>query len=92
MTEELLARLASVEQRLQEIEARNVRVALDKRWETSATRKFSILLTTYVAMCVLLASLGHDDPLLLAIVPTLGFFLSTLSLPIIRERWKARRR
>jgi len=92
MTEELLERLAGIEQRLQEIEMRNARVSLDKRWETSATRKFSILVTTYFAMCVLLATLGHEDPLLHAVVPTLGFFLWTLSLPIVRERWKANRR
>lgn len=74
--------------RLAAIEARNMRVELEKKWETSNTRRFSILLTTYFSMCLLLWTLGHSDPLLHAIVPTLGFFLSTLTLPVIREIWK----
>jgi len=90
MNEEELNRLADIVRRLEDIEERNRRVSAEKGWETSTTRKVSILLTTYVAMCILFASLGNDQPLLNAIVPTLGFFLSTLSLPLVREQWKRR--
>lgn len=37
----------TVESRIAEIESRNARVATDKAWETSFTRKASIAIMTY---------------------------------------------
>ncbi len=91
MTDEHTPKIAEILQRLEEIEARNRRVTLDKEWETSTARKLSILATTYIAMCILFITLGNDRPLTNAVVPTLGFFLSTLTLPIVRDRWKRSR-
>ncbi len=40
----------TVESRLAEIESRNARVENDKAWETSWTRKISILFMTYMIL------------------------------------------
>ena len=86
MSDELLA----IKDRLQAIETRNRRVEAQKAWETSLTRKLSILLLTYFVMCLVFLSLESVDAWKNAIVPSLGFFLSTLSLPIVRRRWEQR--
>ena len=79
--------LARIEERLLTIEARNQRVERDKEWETSNARKLVILAITYGAMCILFRALSNSAPLLNAIVPTLGFFFSTLSLPLFKAVW-----
>ncbi len=42
--------MQNLESRLSAIESRNARVENDKAWETSLTRKISILLMTYVIL------------------------------------------
>ncbi len=86
--EALTKRLENLEQRLSAIEARNLRVELEKSWETSVQRKISILLLTYFVACLLFYSMGAGTPFANALVPTIGFFLSTFSLRMLRERWK----
>ncbi len=73
--------------RLEAIEARNRRVADDKAWETSWLRRGAIAGITYVCAIVLLTLLGHDAALLHALVPVMGYLLSTLSLPYIKSLW-----
>ena len=79
-----------LEERLTEIEVRNRRVESDKAWETSYTRMISIALITYVAAVVLLYTIGADNFLIAALVPVVGFLLSTLTLPIARRWWDGR--
>ena len=79
--------IADFSTRLEAIEARNRRVADDKAWETSWLRRGSIAGITYVSAVVLLAFLGHDAAFLQALVPVLGYLLSTLSLPVIKSIW-----
>jgi hypothetical protein len=74
--------------RISSIEARNRRVELEKAWELSLTRKVSILALTYLAMILVFWSLENEKYALNAIVPTLGFFLSTVSLPKVKARWQ----
>lgn len=80
-----------LERRVLEIEARNRRVESDKAWETSWTRRLTIAVITYGAAAVLLLALNMEYPWLGALVPVLGYVLSTLSLPVIRNIWRARR-
>jgi hypothetical protein len=87
---DVAAQLAALRDRIRAIEARNERVAREKAWETSTTRKVSILLLTYFVMVCLFMALDSGDAFRNAIVPTMGFFLSTLSLPIIRKAWVRR--
>lgn len=77
----------SLEERLAAIEARNRRVETDKAWETSGTRRAAIAVLTYVVAVITLVLIGAERPWLGAVVPVLGFLLSTLSLPVVRQWW-----
>lgn len=76
-----------LESTVRSIQERNARVELDKAWETSLMRRGSICAITYaVALAWLFVT--HEPYLFLkAVVPVLGYMLSTLSLPVIKERW-----
>lgn len=78
----------NIESRLIEIESRNARVENDKAWETSLTRKMSILVMTYCILGLYMKLLGIENWYLHALVPTCGYFLSTLALPVIRNMWE----
>ena len=69
---------------------RNRRVEADKAWERSFTRRFSIALMTYVIAAILLWWLGSSVFYWQAIVPAVGYILSTLSLPWIKDWWISR--
>ncbi len=77
-----------IESRISAIESRNARVATDKAWETSFTRKFSILVMTYCILGIYMKLLGIEKWYFHALVPTCGYFLSTLALPVIRTLWE----
>lgn len=77
-----------LESRISAIESRNARVASDKAWETSFTRRVSILLMTYAILSLYMRFLGIELWYLHALVPTCGYFLSTLALPVIRKIWE----
>ena len=79
-----------LEQRLQEIEKRNLRVEADKAWETSVFRIGSIMIATYVVACGVLIVIGNNSPLKNALIPVLGYFLSTQSLPFLKKYWVSR--
>lgn len=82
--------IEQIKKELTEIKARNKRVELQKAWETSNTRRLSIIGLTYIVMVILLSIIGTPTPVVNAVVPTLGFLLSTLSLNLIRDRWVAK--
>jgi hypothetical protein len=73
---------------IEAIKKRNQSVESDKAWETSATRKILIALCTYFSIALYLKFIVHIDPWINAIVPAIGFMLSTLSLPWFKKLWK----
>ena len=77
----------NIEEEIKKIQERNKRVELDKAWETSKTRKISIAFLTYFVMVLVMYSLNMDTPFIGAIIPTLGFTLSTFSLGFIKKIW-----
>ena len=80
----------STEERISTLEKRNQRVELDKAWEVSWARKLSILALTYaVVVCYLYFVVGID-PWINALVPVMGYFLSTLSLSFLKAQWVKR--
>lgn len=81
----------SLEERIEKIEARNHRVEEDKAWETSWTRKISIVVLTYISVSIFLYTIDVPNPLINAVVPVVGFILSTLSVPFIRRIWEKRK-
>ena len=76
------------ESRLKAIEDRNARVELDKKWETSWVRRLSIAALTYFVVVGYLFVIGNDRPFINAIVPPVGFLLSTLVMKQIRRVWQ----
>ncbi len=80
--------LTSLQKEIDAIKLRNQRVEKDKTWETSTTRKVSIAILTYLTILVFFVTIKVEKPLINAIVPTLGFLLSTMSLPFIKKWWQ----
>ncbi|MDO8517650.1 MAG: hypothetical protein Q7S33_06010 [Nanoarchaeota archaeon] len=72
---------------IETIKERNKRVERDKAWETSKTRRIIIALMTYIVIVIFLWSINVSRPLLNAIVPTIGFIISTLTLPFFKQFW-----
>lgn len=82
--------MTSIEKLTKDIEAikvRNKRVEHDKAWEMSWTRKIVILLLTYVVIVIFFFFSSLPYPFLNAIVPSLAFFLSSLTLYVIKNWW-----
>lgn len=69
------------------IKERNKRVELDKAWETSTFRVVSISIATYVTTSIVFYFIGVRNFLLSALIPTVGYYLSTRSLPFIKNWW-----
>ena len=81
----------NVEERLEKIEKRNKRVEADKAWETSYTRKICICLLTYIVVVIYSYIVKeYDNVLLSSLVPVIGFFLSTVSINLVRKVWQAK--
>ena len=79
----------NIEKKITEIEKRNKRVELDKKWETSWTRRISIMLLTYIVVVIYSFIIRkYDNIFLSSLVPVIGFALSTLSLKIVRKIWQ----
>ncbi len=79
--------LKELEQRVEKIEERNKKVENDKAWETSYTRRILLSIFTYLAIGLYLNSINILKPWINAIVPTLGFMISTLTLPFFKKLW-----
>lgn len=77
-----------LEKRLKIIEDRNARVEQDKKWETSWVRRISIATLTYAVVVSYLFVIGNTQPFIDAIVPPVGFLLSTLVMKQIRKMWQ----
>lgn len=76
-----------LEKRISKIEARNLRVEREKQWETSTIRKISIAILTYLILASYFGFVLKVNPWINAIVPTVGFLLSTLSFSLIKKIW-----
>jgi len=84
----MLITLESLNKEIEKIKKRNKKVEIDKAWETSKTRRFLLMIFTYLAIGFYLQAIKIDRPWLNAIVPSIGFLLSTLTLPFFKEVWK----
>ena len=79
----------NIENEIEQIKDRNKRVELDKKWETSWTRRICIMILTYIVVVTYSYIVkNYDNILLSSLVPVIGFTLSTLSLKAIRKIWQ----
>lgn len=76
-----------LEKEVNSIKERNERVELDKAWETSAFRIASILVMTYIITAVVFYFIGVKNYLFSALIPTVGYYVSTQSLPFLKKWW-----
>jgi len=79
--------MEDVQKEIELIKDRNNRVEADKAWETSKSRIFSVVVMTYIITAIAFYFIGVKNFLLNALIPTVGFYLSTQSLPFIKKRW-----
>lgn len=77
----------NIEQEIASLKERNSRVDIDKAWETSTFRKTLILIATYLLTSLTMYVIGVPNFYLSAMVPTIGFFLSTLTFPVVKGWW-----
>lgn len=77
------------EKEIIQIKERNSKVELDKKWETSWTRKVCICILTYlVVIFYSYVTRYWSNIFLSSLVPVIGFTLSTLSLKFVRKLWE----
>ncbi|MDO8427974.1 MAG: hypothetical protein Q7S92_02060 [Candidatus Diapherotrites archaeon] len=77
----------SLEQRVTRIEERNSKVETDKSWETSWFRRILIAVVTYILIAWLFLTLQVPNSFENALIGTIAFLISTLSLPFIKQFW-----
>ncbi|PIS15831.1 hypothetical protein COT62_01625 [Candidatus Roizmanbacteria bacterium CG09_land_8_20_14_0_10_41_9] len=80
--------LNELEEEIKQIKQRNERVEIDKAWETSLTRKILLIAFTYLAIGLYMNAVSIPNPWLNAVVPSVGFLLSTLTLSYFKEYWR----
>lgn len=81
--------IEGLKEEIENIKERNRRVELDKRWETSYTRKIFICILTYIVVVIYSNMINKANNIFLSsLVPVIGFFLSTLSLKLVRKVWE----
>jgi hypothetical protein len=85
-----MTELEQIKNDIAEIKERNRRVEADKAWETSMTRKILIAILTYIVIVIFFYFAELSNPFINAIVPTVGFVLSTLSVPLFKKWWLGR--
>lgn len=72
---------------IESLQNRNKRVEQDKKWETSKTRKVLLAMFTYLAIGLYLNAIKVSNSWLNAVVPTIGFLLSTLTMSFFKNLW-----
>jgi hypothetical protein len=79
--------VADLEKEIDKLKERNKRVEMNKAWETSLIRRIILIIFTYLAIGLYLNAIKIENPWLNAIVPSIGFLLSTLTLPYFKNLW-----
>ncbi|MDD2917041.1 MAG: hypothetical protein PHH70_04320 [Candidatus Gracilibacteria bacterium] len=80
-------KLTLLEQEIAILKERNAKVDGNKAWETSLARKTSIAILTYFVVVLFFFVVQTPNPLINALVPVIGFILSTLSISLIKKLW-----
>jgi len=83
-----MSSVQQLEDRVSQLESRNKKVETNKSWETSRTRRAVLIIFTYLAIGFYLDAIKVNNPWLNAIVPSVGFLLSTLTLPFFKKLWE----
>lgn len=79
--------IEELEKRIERIEYRNSKVSEDKAWETSLFRRLAIMGATYLVIGYYMSEIGAYEPWKNAVIPVIGFLLSTLTISVLRKVW-----
>jgi hypothetical protein len=82
-----MATFEELQLEIEEIKKRNQRVEVDKAWETSWTRKIVISILTYIVIVIFFYFAQLPKPFINAIIPSIAFVLSTLTVPLFKKWW-----
>ena len=85
-----MATLEELQMEIEKMKKRNQRVEADKSWETSWARKLVISVLTYIVIVVFFSVAELPKPFVNAIVPSIAFILSTLTIPFFKKLWLKR--
>ena len=85
-----MSSISDLQRQIDQINARNKRVEIDKAWETSLTRKFVVIVLTYLVVMVLFLVMKLPNPFVNAVIPSAAFVISNLSIPIVKKWWVGR--
>ena len=77
----------TLQQEIAALHERNRRVELDKAWETSFFRRSLVMIFIYATAALFMFIAHLEKSWLGALVPALGYLLSTLSFPPIKRLW-----
>ena len=69
------------------IKERNLRVEADKAWETSFLKTVLIACITYIIASIVMYYIGVQQYFLNALIPTIGYIVSTQSIPVVKRLW-----
>lgn len=83
-----MSEIEELKQEISKLKERNKKVDANKAWETSMSRKLLLVIITYILAALTLITIKNDSPWTNALIPTLGFYLSTLTLPFVKNIWK----
>ena len=83
--------IQNLENRTIELESRNNRVEADKAWETSWQRRLAVMVLTYAVVASYLHFVVHISPWINAVVPVVGFFLSGITISLLKKLWLTKR-
>jgi len=82
-----MSEIEEIKKEINLIKERNKKVEADKAWETSVFRVVCVLVMTYIITAIVFYFIGVNNFLPNALIPTLGFYLSTQSLPFVKKFW-----
>jgi len=74
-----------LQQEIENINQRNKRVEADKAWELSWVRRIIISILTYITIVLFSFVANLPNPFITALIPTVAFILSTLTLPLFKK-------
>lgn len=78
--------LKDLEQEINAIKQRNKRVELDKKWETSGTRKICICILTYIVVVIYSYIVkNYDNIFLSSLVPVIRIYIIYFIIKIHKE-------
>ncbi|OGG31439.1 hypothetical protein A3I51_04675 [Candidatus Gottesmanbacteria bacterium RIFCSPLOWO2_02_FULL_38_8] len=83
-----MTKISELEREIILLKERNKRVETDKTWETSWTRRILLAVFTYLAISFYMYAISLPNPWINAIIPSIAFLLSTLTLPAFKNLWK----